>query len=418
MDSPLTKEYVGGATLSSMFIYLSGEAPGFGLATALDTLCSQAYGAGKPQRIGVSFQTGVLVLSAVLVPVFWLNWYSGHFLTLMQQPDDVAILAGQFSRCLLPGLPFLFLYELLKKVLQAQNIVAPMVWIAILSNIVNVALGILLTWYTPLGFQGAAIARSISNLVLPLATVPYFIWYPENFNAWWPGWQPRAVLEHVGVFLSLGIPGMFMLVLEWLSYEIMAVFAGLLPNSVVAISVHSVLSNVANIAFHFFIGVGVATNVLVGNYVGSGQKAHAKLVSSLGLVVSMGIAVGLVITITATHRFLPTMFINDDESIALASIAVLYLIPFELLDAANCVMQGVFRGTGRQTFAAVVNLVCYFVIGLPSGLLFAFKFHMGVEGFWLALSLGYLCSVGVSLWKIWTTNWDAMVEEANERTVA
>jgi multidrug resistance protein, MATE family len=412
MDSPLTKEYVDGATLSSMFISISGEAPGLGLATALDTLCSQAFGAGKPQRIGVSFQTGLFVLALAYAPIFWMNYHTTHFMTLLHQPDDVAILAGQFSRLLLPGLPFLFLYELLKKVLQAQNIVTPMVWIAVFSNLVNIVLGVYFTWYTSLGFEGAAIARSISNMVLPLATVPYFLWKPENWHAWWPGWQPRAVLAHVREFLSLGIPGMFMVVLEWFSYDIMAVLVAFLPSSVVAISVHSVLSNVANIAFRLYMGVAVATNVLVGNYVGSGKQAHAKTVAYLGMLTALGIALVLVVVITMTHNLLPTLFINDDESVELASLALLSLVPFELLDAVNCVMQGVFSGTGRQTFAAAANLLCYFVIGLPCGFVLAYHLHWGVQGFWIGLTVGYLCSACVSAYKIWHTDWDGLAHRA------
>ncbi|TMW57781.1 hypothetical protein Poli38472_014384 [Pythium oligandrum] len=415
MDSPLTKEYVGGATLSSMFIYLSGEAPGFGLATALDTLCSQAYGAGKPQRIGISFQTGVIVLSVVFIPIFFLNWYSEQFMIWMHQPEEVTELAGIFSRWLLPGLPFLFLYELLKKVMQAQNVVAPMVWIAILSNVVNLALGIWLTWYTSLGYEGAAIARTISNVVLPAAAIPYFMWKPEAFHVWWPGFQPKQALAHVKVFLTLGVPGMFMLVLEWLSYEIMAVFVGWLPNSVVAISVHSVLSNVANIAFHVFIGISVAATVMVGNYVGSGQHDHAKMASQLGMKLSLAVAVLIVVLIAALHRQLPQMFIGDDESVSESAKAILSLIPFELLDSLNCVMQGVFRGTGRQKFAAILNLLAYFVVGLPFGFLLAFQLDCGVQGFWLGLTGGYLLSVCISLVKICRTDWIAMSEEAEAR---
>ncbi|KAJ0400367.1 hypothetical protein P43SY_000307 [Pythium insidiosum] len=415
MASPQTKEFLDGATLSSMFIYLSGEAPGFGLATALDTLCSQAHGAGRPRQMGISFQTGVLVLAVAFVPVALANWYTESWLLALHQPAEVAALAGRFSRLLVPGLPFLFLYELLKKVLQAQNVVAPMVHIAVLSNVVNILLGIYLTWYTPWGYDGAAIARTVSNVVLPLATLPYFWWRPEALTRWWPGWQPLDALRHVPAFLTLGVPGMFMLVLEWLSYEVMAVLAGLLPDSVVAISVHSVLSTLANIGFHCFIGAGVATNVLVGNYVGSGQRRHAQLATQIGVAVSLAIAVILVVVIIAGRALLPELLINDAVAITHAAAALIVLIPFELLDAINTVLQGVFRGTGHQTFAAALNLCAYMGIGLPCGCWLAFRWGWGVQGLWLGLSVGYAVCVTVSVLKIARIDWDAMTRAAKER---
>ncbi|GLE00607.1 hypothetical protein PINS_up009364 [Pythium insidiosum] len=416
MASPQTKEFLDGATLSSMLLYLSGEAPGFGLATALDTLCSQAHGAGRPRQMGVSFQTGVLVLSVAFVPVALVNWYAERWLLALQQPAEVAALAGRFSRLLVPGLPFLFLYELLKKVLQAQNVVAPMVHIAVLSNVVNAVLGVYLTWYTAWGFDGAALARSLSNAVLPLATLAYFRWWrPEALAVWWPGWRPLDALRHAPAFLALGVPGMFMLVLEWLSYEVMAVLAGLLPAGVVAISVHSVLSTLANVGFHCFIGVGVATNVLVGNYVGSGQRSHAQLVTRLGVAVSLAIAVLLVVAIIAGRALLPSLLINDAVAISNAAAALLVLVPFELLDAVNTVLQGVFRGTGHQTFAAVLNLCAYMVIGLPCGCWLAFQCGYGVQGLWLGLSVGYAVCVAVSSVKILRIDWEAMTRDAKAR---
>ncbi|CAI5729405.1 unnamed protein product [Peronospora farinosa] len=51
----------------------------FGLATAMDTLCSQAYG-----------------LATILM--FIINWYTEAFLVMIGQPAQVAKFAGHFSR--------------------------------------------------------------------------------------------------------------------------------------------------------------------------------------------------------------------------------------------------------------------------------------------------------------------------------
>lgn len=412
MDSPMTKQYVDGVSLSSMVMNLTGVAFGFGLATAMDTLCSQAYGAGKPRLLGVYFQSGVIVLGLTVIPVWVLNWFTADFLIWMDQPRDVAMLAGQFTQIQLVGIPFLYVYELFKKLLQAQNIMTPMVYIAVLSNAVNLLLGFYLTFYTPMGFVGAAVARTISNIVLPLALIPYLVWNPDALHTWWPGWHLKEAVSHIRPFLELGIPGMFMMLLEWWSFEIMAVFVGLLPNSVVAISVHSVLVNVSTMAFNVFLGISVATNVLVGNYVGANQPQHAKMASNLGMSLSTGISAVLVVVIVALRTLLPEVFINDDTSVALAAHALLFLMPYQMCDSINCVMQGVFRGTGRQTLGALLNLFSYFVIGLPFGLYLAFPVGWGVEGMWLGLTAGISFGCVVSFVKIYHTDWKATADAA------
>lgn len=179
LDSPMTKEYLDGVALSTMVLNLSAIGVGFGLATAMDTLCSQAYGAGKPKKLGIYLQSGLIVLGLAMIPVFVINWYTEAVLLMLGQPAEVAQFAGRFSQILLPGVPAMYVYELLKKVMQAQNVVLPMVYIAVISNLVNLGLGVFLTFYTPLGFDGAAIARLLSELALPLCLVPFYLSNPH-----------------------------------------------------------------------------------------------------------------------------------------------------------------------------------------------------------------------------------------------
>ncbi|GMF21572.1 unnamed protein product [Phytophthora lilii] len=416
LDSPLTKQYLDGVALSTMCMNLTAIGVGFGLATAMDTLCSQAYGAGKPRKLGIYLQCGLIVLGLASIPVFIVNWYTEACLLMIGQPAQVAMFAGRFSRILLPGIPFMFVYEMLKKVMQAQNVVMPMVYIALISNLVNLVLGVYLTFYTPLGFDGAAIARLLSEVVLPLCLIPYYLRNPHIPAEWWPGWQVKEATHHLGTFLTLGIPGMFMMLLEWWSFEIMAAIVGWLPNSVVAISVHSVLVNVSTFAFNFFLGISVAANVLVGNYLGSNKPHHAKMASTLGMILSGSLSAVLAVIIIATRYYIPEIFINDAISIGLAGHALLFLMPYQMCDAVNAVMQGVFRGTGRLMLGAYINLIAYFVVGLPFGVYLAFRMDMGVEGMWLGLTAGIFFGCIVSFAKICETNWKSMADAARVRT--
>ncbi|KAG6616046.1 Multidrug and toxin extrusion protein 1 [Phytophthora cinnamomi] len=416
LDSPLTKQYLDGVALSTMVLNLTAIGVGFGLATAMDTLCSQAYGAGKPKKLGIYLQSGLIVLGLAMIPVFFVNWYTESVLLMLGQPADVAMFAGRFSQILIPGIPAMYVYEMLKKVMQAQNVVLPMVYIAVISNLVNLGLGVFLTFYTPLGFDGAAIARLLSELVLPLCLVPYYVRNPHIPAEWWPGWQPKEAIDHLGKFLTLGLPGMVMMELEWISFEIMAAIVGWLPNSVVAISVHSVLVNVSTFAFNFFLGISVAANVLVGNYLGSNKPHHAKMASTLGMLLSVSLSAVIAVIIIATRYFIPEIFINDALSIGLAGHALLFLMPYQMCDAINAVMQGVFRGTGRLVLGAYINLFAYFVIGLPFGVYLAFRMELGVEGMWLGLTAGIFFGCVVSFIKICDTNWKSMADAARVRT--
>ena len=58
-------------------------------------------------------------------------------------------------------------------------------------------------------------------------------------------------------------------------------------------------------------------------------------------------------------------------------------------------ISGVLRGSGRQYVGAITNFVCYNVIGLPLGVVLAFKASMGTIGLWTGLAVGNIIQVCV-----------------------
>ncbi|EQC38322.1 hypothetical protein SDRG_04041 [Saprolegnia diclina VS20] len=213
MNSPHTKEFVDAATMSTVFFNVCGLSIGVGLTTAMDTLCSQCVGAGKEHLLGMYLQSGLVVLLLAYVPMLVLNWHTTYFLEALGQDPMVATLAGDFSCITIFSLPLIFVYELLKKVLQAQEIVSPMVYIAVLSNFIFVAVGYYLCYVTDIGFLGAAYARVWCTASMPILALLYLARRPV-YKSWWPtdtsaASQWRDAVAHVPEFITLGIPGAY-----------------------------------------------------------------------------------------------------------------------------------------------------------------------------------------------------------------
>ncbi len=138
INSLETQVYISSLTMAGMLFAVTGYSTGYGMATALDTLCSQAYGSGQIRLMGIHLQTGLLVLSILFGFVFLVNfYYSCSILLWLRQPAIVSQYASLYIKYLLPGLPFSYVYEMLKKILVAQNIAAPMVMVALVANVVN-----------------------------------------------------------------------------------------------------------------------------------------------------------------------------------------------------------------------------------------------------------------------------------------
>ncbi|POM64607.1 Multidrug/Oligosaccharidyl-lipid/polysaccharide (MOP) Flippase Superfamily, partial [Phytophthora palmivora] len=418
LDSPYAQHYIDAATFSIMLINLTSYSVGLGLASALDTLCSQAYGAKRQEKIGLYFQTGVLVLGTILVPVFVINLFTEDLLVWLGQDEEVAHLAGYFSWYMLPGIPFLYAYELARKALQAQNIMTPLVIIAAIGNSVNIAAGYGLAYHTSIGFNGIAIGCSLGNIVLPLLLVPYFMWRPHHLKQWWCyPWDFKAAKDYIGVFLRFGVPGMVMLVMEMWAFEVVTILSGLLPHHVVSVAAHSVLVNVNLLIYTTFDGLSVAASIRVGNCLGAGMAKTARLTCILVLTMTVFLSLMFTAVLYGFSGQIPHLFLEKGDGADLASMVMAIWSPLTIVDGLNAVTQGVLRGAGKQKAAAITNGVACYIFGVPLGAFLAFQNGLGVLGLWLGVGFGCAVNFGTMIVLIlcfWS--WEKLASDAKTLT--
>ena len=95
-----------------------GISIGHGLASASDTLSSQAWGSNRKKMLGVILQRGmcILGLAGLITSTLWIN--AEPILLLFHQDPQVAKLAGRFILYYLPALPLILLETLLTRYLQ------------------------------------------------------------------------------------------------------------------------------------------------------------------------------------------------------------------------------------------------------------------------------------------------------------
>ena len=414
LHSDKTEEYIDATALSVAFMNLCGMSMGVGLSTAMDTLCSQAYGAGETEKMGIYLQTGALVLATFSVCIGITFYYATDILLALGQPTEVSELTGEAVRILLWGVPFMFAYELLRKVLQAQNIANPMFYCSIGANVVNAGVGYLLTYHTSYGWLGASIARSVCNCSFVLFLFPY-IMSSGLVSTFWNGLQLKEAFEGIPQFLALGIPGAAQLCFEWWAFEVLALICGLLPNAVVDIGANAVIMNLSALVYMLYLGMSISGNVRIGNALGAGDSKRAKVaaLSSISMCAAMAIFVAAFLVIF--RKTLPLVFTHDETIGDLASVLLVIVAIFQVPDAINGSVQGIFRGSGRQNIGAQLNFVAYYMLGIPFGCVLAFTFGQGVVGLWIGMTvaLTIIAIVGTTL--VVRSDWAKLSEEARDR---
>ena len=92
-----------------------------GMGSALDTLCGQAFGAGKLDMLGIYMQRSWVILLATALPLTVINVFATPILKLLGQQPAIAEMAGKFAIWMTPMLFTYALHFPIQKFLQSQS---------------------------------------------------------------------------------------------------------------------------------------------------------------------------------------------------------------------------------------------------------------------------------------------------------
>lgn len=105
---------------------------------------------------------------------------------------------------------------------------------------------------------------------------------------------------------------------------------------------------------------------------------------------------------------------------AVESLAAAAMPLMGLCELGNCPQTtgcGVLRGTARPAVGARINLLSFYLVGMPVALGFAFVRRVGFGGLWYGLLTAQLvCVVSVILVVLGWTDWDAEATRARKLT--
>ncbi|XP_029029289.1 multidrug and toxin extrusion protein 1 isoform X1 [Betta splendens] len=443
---------LAGYALASATINVTTSATGYGLAVACDTLMSQTFGSKNLKRVGVILQRSSLILLLFCLPCWALLINSQNLLLILQQEDEVARIAQLYVMAFLPAVPAMFLHQLQVAYLQNQGIILPQMYTAAVANIFNLGFNYVLIFSLELGVTGSAIANSLSQITICLLLYGYIRWKKLHRQTW-EGWSTDC-LQEWGSYMKLAIPSAFMVCFEWWIWEIGGFLAGILGE--VDLAAQHVVMEIGSIVYMFPLGINAATCVRVGNALGAGNTARAIVTCKVALVISGLLAVLQGVAITGTKSVVGYIFTSDENIIQIVSETVTVYTFVQFFDAllvryhwegdeehiilqqyfklelefclnlcvrvcvcvcvcAQCVCAGILVGSGMQKIAAVSNLICYYLIGLPVGVALMFAAKLRVLGLWLGLLVCTVLQTGFLLILIFRVNWKKVTHKAQMR---
>ncbi|XP_045345985.1 multidrug and toxin extrusion protein 2-like [Leopardus geoffroyi] len=407
----LGKVELDAVTLAVSVVNVIGISVGTGLASACDTLMSQSFGGKNLKRVGIVLQRGILILMLCCFPCWAVFINTERILLLLKQDPEVSRIAQIYVMIFIPALPAAFLFQLQTRYLQSQGIIMPQVITGIAANVINVGMNALLLYALDLGVVGSAWANTTSQFLLSALLLLYMWWKKIHVDTW-GGWTWDCFQEW-GSYIQLAVPSMFMVCIEWWTFEIGTFLAGLI--SVTELGAQAIIYELASVAYMVPLGFGVAASVRVGNALGAGNAKQARD-SSITVLLCAGVCALVVgIVLSAMKDVIAYVFTSDKDIIYLVSQVMPIFAPFHLFDALAGTCGGILRGTGKQKIGAIMNAIGYYVFGFPIGVSLMFAAKLGIIGLWSGLIVCVFFQALFYLVLVWRTDWKRVAEQAQVR---
>ncbi|GMI99427.1 hypothetical protein like AT5G65380 [Hibiscus trionum] len=356
-----------------------------GMASALETLCGQAFGAKKFYMLGVYMQRSWIVLFICCILLLPLYLFASPALKLLGQPKEVAELSGVVSMWLIP-LHFSFAFQFpMQRFLQCQLKNMVIAWVSLVALLVHVFVSWLFVYRLQLGVVGTAVTLNFSWWVLVVGLFAYTVC--GGCPLTWAGFSMEA-FSGLWEFIKLSAASGVMLCLENWYYRILILMTGNLKNAEVAVDALSICMSINGwemmIPFAFFAGTGVR----VANELGAGNGKGAKFATAVSVLTSVIIGIFFCFLIMIFHDEIALIFSTSQPVLEAVSRLSLLLAFTILLNSVQPILSGVAVGSGWQSYVAYINLGCYYLIGVPLGFLMGWGFHLGVMGIWAGMIFG------------------------------
>jgi MATE family multidrug resistance protein len=309
-------------------------------------------------------------------------------LRLLHQQREVIPGAAGYALVQVAGILPFYLFIALRQTLQAMHRTTPVVAVIVLANLANAGLNWVLVFghlgFPAMGAIGSSWATALSRWLMALGLLAFgwrdlkpriMRWAPEVFH-----------LRPLGRLLALGTPIGIQNQLEFGIFGVVGLLMGSI--GVTAIAGHQVALSLAAFTFMVPLGVSGAAAVLVGNAVGRNDPGEARRAAAAGLVIGLVFMALSTAAMVAAPEVIARAYTNQAEVITVAVSLIPLAGIFQVFDGLQVVSIGILRGLADTRAPMIINVVGFWLVGLPISAWLGLKTELGPRGLWWGLVAG------------------------------
>ena len=349
------------------------------------------------QKIAVLFQNGMLftMLQSALMLILLAGCIP--FLSYFgQEPEVIEVARPYYILIVVSLVPFL-VFTFFKQFLEGLGNTLVAMIITLAMN----GLNILLNWIFIYGHWGAdamgATGAGIGSLISRVGMALCFglaMWFHKDWKYYiktfsWRNFSWSEIKQQI----KLGFPIGAQTFLETFTFAASFVIIGWISKE--ALAAHQVANQIADMTFMIALGVGAATTIRVSHQLGEKNIVGVRMASNASIHLVLVInTIGAALMIGLRH-YIPMLFTEDKEVIAIASKLIVIAGLFQYADGLQAVGAAMLRGITDVKVPMLIAFVSYILVGLSVGLICAFPLQQGASGIWIGfifgLSLAAIC---------------------------
>lgn len=404
----LSADAVGAMSLAFPLVFFLISVGG-GFTAAGSILVAQNTGAGDARETGkVAGQTVgfVLILAAVL-------GVAGHFLTrdmlaflpaTAETAARVVPLAAAYMEVFYLGLPALFGFFLFTALLRGYGDTRTPMRVMFVSVALNVVLDPLLIFgwgpFPALGIAGAAYATVAARMLATVIGAYLLFVVGVGPDIRLPDLRPE--LGYVRKIVRVGVPSAAE---QSMSSVAMISLVGIVSTfNPAVVAAYGLGNRLISLIFLPAMGLGQATNTIVGQNLGAGKPERAERATWLAAKVVAGVLLVAAVVAYAFAESIVGVFIatGTDQAAATVAHGADFLRIAAGMFAFTGVLQvvlGAFRGAGNTGTALAFSVVTLWAVRVPVTAYLVFVAGWGPTGIWAGVALGdVLGALTATLW--------------------
>jgi len=381
---------------SFMFIAMS---IGIGFSTAITPLIAEADASNNFKQAKSTYKHGLFLCTTLGILLFLLVFFSKPLMYLMQQPEEVVVLAIPYLNLVAFSLIPLVIFEAIKQFTDGMSMTKYPMYATLIANIINVVLNYLLIFgkfgFPEMGMVGAAYGTLVSRIIMVI-----YLWTLLRYKE-----RSRKIVRNIKLFtldfsmikkiVNIGSLSAMQMFFEVAIFTAAIWLSGLLgKNSQAA---NQIALNLSSMTFMVAMGLSVASMIRVGNQKGLQNYKELRRIAFSIFLLGILLAVFFALLFFIFHKSLPNIYVdlNDTtnykdnmEVLSIASNLLLAAAFFQISDSIQVVVLGALRGLQDVKIPTILTFISYWVVGFPVSYFLGKEEMFGSFGIWLGLLAG------------------------------